>query len=348
MAQISVVIPVYNTAAYLEQCLDSVVGQTFADIEIICVDDGSTDESPEILSRYVAKDKRFRVITQSNAGPGAARNAGLAQAIGQYVIFLDSDDWFESGFLVQMFQCIQKTKADLVICRAVEFDTEDGKDKPSAWMLKEMYLSKDYFRPEEVADHLFQFTYGWPWDKLYRIDFIRSKQLFFPELQNSEDVVFVFQSLALARSIAILDETLVHHRVNRMTSVSNSRGLKLEAPYQAVILLQEVLEQYSIYQTFERSFLNWAMEFLIWNVASIREQKIQKIYFQKLKQEWLPRMGFDVHPSSYYGDNSTYTKYWLVKKFPYSVFSAVLAIYRKGLLKKMIKKIRCEGGVYAG
>ena len=89
MARVSVVIPVYNIERHLRQCLDSVAGQTLRDIEIICVDDGSTDDSPKILADYASKDSRFQIITQPNAGPGVARNTGMAQATGEYLIFLD-------------------------------------------------------------------------------------------------------------------------------------------------------------------------------------------------------------------------------------------------------------------
>ena len=239
MAQVSVIIPVYNIEAHLRQCLDSVVRQTLTDIEIICVDDGSTDTSFKILTEYAAEDNRFLILTQENAGPGVARNTGLEQARGEHLIFLDSDDWFEPEFLERMLLCARKSKAGVVICRSVEFDTETGAELPSEWMLKTQYLPGETFAPEEIAEHIFQFTYGWPWDKLYRADFVKNAGLSYPALSNSEDLVFVFQSLALTHRIAVLKETLVHHRVNRMSSVSNSRRLEPEVPYQALILLRD-------------------------------------------------------------------------------------------------------------
>lgn len=329
MIQVSVVIPVYNTAAHLEQCLDSVAAQSMSDIEIICVDDGSTDESPAILAQYAAKDSRFHVITQINAGPGAARNTGLASVKGEFVIFLDSDDWFEPDFLKKMVQCAVKTGADVTVCKAVEFDTATGRELPSEWMLKDQYLPQgEYFTPEYVADHLFQFTYGWPWDKLYKADYIEKNELNYPALPNSEDLVFVFQSLALAKRIAVLKETSVHHRVNRSSSVSNSRKLAPEVPHQALSLLRDALKSRSLYETYERTFLNWAMEFLVWNVANMGDRQAQKTYFLKLKREWLPQMKFEDHPRAYYNDRFTYAKYRLVKYFPYPIFSSVLAGYR--------------------
>ena len=331
--QVSVIIPVYNIEAHLEQCLDSVAGQTLTDLEIICVDDGSTDSSPEILARYAAQDTRFQIITQANAGPGAARNTGLARASGEYVIFLDSDDWFEPDFLEQMVRQARETGADVTICRAVEFDTESGRERPSEWMLKKQYLPGGCFKPEEIADHIFQFTYGWPWDKLYRGEFLRATALTYPPLPNSEDLVFVFQSLTLAKRIAILDDALVHHRVNRMTSVSNSRRLNPTVPFQALTLLCEGLEQHGIYPNFERSFLNWAMEFLIWNVANMGDAQAQKVYFQRLKREWLPQMDFESHPSAYYENRFTYAKYLLARYASYPVFRFAVLGY-KGLKRR--------------
>lgn len=330
MVRVSVVIPVYNIEAHLHQCLDSVAAQTLDDIEVLCVDDGSTDQSPAILAEYAAKDPRFHVIAQENGGPGVARNTGMAQATGEYLIFLDSDDWFEPGFLETMVSRAQETAADVTICRSVEFDTRSNQEAPSDWMLKTNLVPGEVFSPQAGGDHLFQFTYGWPWDKLYRRDFLLTAELSYPALPNSEDLVFVFQSLALAQRIAIAPQVLVHHRVNRMASVSNSRYRDPEVPWMALSLLRQGLEGRGVYATFEKTFLNWAMEFLVWNVANMGQRGAQRQYFRKLKREWLPAMAFDSHPRSYYENAFTYRKYQLAKFAPWPVFSAVVTLY-KGL-----------------
>lgn len=327
MARVSVVIPVYNIEKHLRQCLDSVAGQTLQDLEIICVDDGSTDESPEILADYASKDSRFQIITQSNAGPGMARNVGMAQASGEYLIFLDSDDWFEADFLERMVMRAGETGADVTVCRAVEFDTATDRENPSDWMLKIHLVPGEVFTPAQGADHLFQFTYGWPWDKLYRRDFLVETALAYPALPNSEDLVFVFQSLALAQRIAIAPQVLVHHRVNRMASVSNSRHRDPEVPYQALKLLRDGLKERGLFGTFEKSFLNWAMEFLVWAVASMGEAKTRQQYFYRLKRQWLPAMDFDSYPRDYYENRFAYCKYLLAKYVPWPVFSGVLMLY---------------------
>ncbi len=228
-----------------------------------------------------------------------------------------------------MAERAKQTEADVTICRAVEFDTETGRELPSAWMLKSQYLPGETFSPQEIAEYIFQFTYGWPWDKLYRLDFVRRIGITYPVLPNSEDLTFVFQSLALAGRLAILDETLIHHRVHRATSVSNSRKLEPEAPYRARSLLRDAMERRGIYQTFEHSFLNWAMEFLIWNVANMGDRNAQRSYFQKLKREWLPEMSFERHPARYYEDRFTYCKYILAKYAPWPVFCNVVRGYQR-------------------
>ena len=114
--KVSVIIPVYNTEQYLGQCLDSVIGQTLKDIEIICVDDGSWDRSPEILRWHAAADGRIRIIRQQNSGLGEARNSGLKAATGEYIAFLDSDDWYEPAALEKLYEQAVKDDADICMC----------------------------------------------------------------------------------------------------------------------------------------------------------------------------------------------------------------------------------------
>ena len=122
--KVSVIIPVYNTEEYLRECLDSVVNQTLKDIEIICIDDGSTDSSLDILKEYAKKDNRITVLKQKNQSSGIARNAGLSIAQGKYLSFLDSDDLFELELLESLYKKIISTKSDIAICDADKFDSE--------------------------------------------------------------------------------------------------------------------------------------------------------------------------------------------------------------------------------
>lgn len=330
MAKVSVIIPIYNIQAHLAQCLDSLAAQTLSDLECICVDDGSTDSSPAILADYAARDSRFTVLTQENRGPGLARNAGLAAATGEYVSFLDSDDYFAPAFLSEMTARADETQADAVICQAVEFDTATGRELPSDWMLKKQYLPGDVFAPGDIAAYLFQFTYGMAWDKLYRRDWLLSTGILFPDLRNSEDLAFVFPSLLAARRIAILPKVFIHHRVNRAASVSNTRRKQPDAAYRAFELVEAYLTGHGLMPTYRQSFLNWAMEFLVWHVCNISDRDIQDRYLTVIRRDWFPRLNFGAHPASYYRDKKQYAKYLLARYAPRPLFYGVLRAYKQG------------------
>ena len=126
MAKISVIVPIYNDDRYLHECLDSIINQTFEDIEIICVNDGSTDESLNILKQYESRDCRVKVISQENKGVGAARNAGIKIASGEYIYFIDADDFLELTGLEEMYDLSQQMDLDLLIFKLVTFDDETG------------------------------------------------------------------------------------------------------------------------------------------------------------------------------------------------------------------------------
>ena len=136
--KVSVVVPVYNAQAFLEQCLDSILGQTLEEIEIICVDDGSADESGDILEEYRKRDSRVAVYHQKNQYAGVARNLGLRYAKGKYVIFWDSDDFFEKEALELLYKKAEEDQADICICGARKYNQETGMVYPAGEYLVKM------------------------------------------------------------------------------------------------------------------------------------------------------------------------------------------------------------------
>ena len=125
MPKVSVIIPVYNTSKYLNQCLESIQNQTFTDFEAICINDGSTDSSLEILKEFASKDDRFIIINKKNEGQGIARNLGIQQANGEYIIFIDSDDWLETEGLEKAYKKIKEDSADILIFDFYFFSDKD-------------------------------------------------------------------------------------------------------------------------------------------------------------------------------------------------------------------------------
>lgn len=325
--KVSVIIPVYNTEKYLRQCLDSVINQSLREIEIICVDDGSTDGSTGILLEYAARDERIRVIVQENSGPGMARNCGLAATMGEYIIFLDADDWFEQDMLYDLFETAERNNADITLCKAERFDAQTGQTLDSSWMLKEKYLPGESFSPVDISEYLFQFTYGQVWDKLYSANFLKITGISFQALRCSEDTAFAYMTLLSAGRIAVLPEVKVHYRVNRKTSVSNSFANQPEAPFEAFRLIYDFLLQTGLYACYEKSFLNWAMEYLVWQVCNAANDEIRKLYYELFHDTWMPRLknsrkaDIDVGPISK-------IKIWAVESLPFGILNMILHVYK--------------------
>ena len=161
---VSVIVPVYNAGAFLRRTLDCICGQTLRDIEIILVDDGSTDDSRSILQEYAARDPRITLLQQEHEYAGAARNKGMAIARGKYLSFLDADDIFEPTMLEKMVKRAEEVAADVVVCRCDIFHTE-GEYTPLTWQIHDRYLTKlnrkKFSLKNEYPQAAFQTFIGW-------------------------------------------------------------------------------------------------------------------------------------------------------------------------------------------
>ena len=181
--KVSVILPVYNVEKYLKECLDSILNQTLQEIEVICVDDGSTDRSLEILREYEKKDKRVIVLTQENKGAGAARNKGLAIAKGEYLSFLDSDDFFASGMLEEAYRrCVEK-KAQICVYQVLRYNEKTKEtiyDKGS--FKKENAPRKDVFCYKDMPDHILDSFQNWAWNKLISHELVKKYHIKFQEI----------------------------------------------------------------------------------------------------------------------------------------------------------------------
>lgn len=225
---ISIIVPVYNTERYLRQCLDSILCQTFEDIEVILVDDGSMDESSGICDAYALADSRVKVIHKTNGGLVSARKAGLKAAAGEYIGYVDSDDWIESDMYEKLWAALTNKNADIAMCGRYE-DTGDSSRKvchgfPAGRYDKQGLKEKIY--PGIIVNGAF-FEWGiFPgvWDKLFRRDCFERFQMAVDErLTMGEDAVCTYPALLHAESICILDECLYHYRQSP-TSMVRQQG----------------------------------------------------------------------------------------------------------------------------
>ena len=176
--KVSVIIPVYNAEPYLRQCLDSIAAQTLRDIEIICVDDGSDDGSPEILREYAEKDGRFTVLHQQNLYAGVARNLGKLAARGEYLAFVDADDFFEPDLLEAEYAQCTRYGADICVCGFDDYGMKTGGYCPDADFLR-YCPAVELMNPKEYAKYLYQFVNPVVWNKMFRRSFAEETGLDF-------------------------------------------------------------------------------------------------------------------------------------------------------------------------
>jgi len=214
---LSIIVPVYNVEPWLARCLDSLLVQTIKDIEIICIDDKSTDDSLKILHEYEKKDKRIKVIAQEkNSGVSAARNAGLEIATGEYIGFVDSDDYVDSDFYEKLYNRATETDTEIAKGNAYVVDNNENKT-----LLKPSFA--------DIRKNRANFFYPL-WSAIYKHDFIKRNQLDFPVgVIVSEDVVFLAKAVFLANKIELVEDAYYYYvrRENSLDSdIFNPKKLK--------------------------------------------------------------------------------------------------------------------------
>lgn len=218
MIPISVIIPVYNIEKYLRRCLDSVINQTLQDLEIICVNDGSTDSSAEILEEYKRKDNRIIILNQENIGPGAARNAGLKIARGEYIGFIDADDWIDLNFFEKLYGVAKKYDADAACTEIIRTYASEKKLKKIE-IKKEEILHKciEKYRKLGIPKNCYI------WNKIYKKSKLDKHKLFFREdLHMCEDVPFTIRFLYFSDKVVTVPKTKYHYWVNN-NSISRTK-----------------------------------------------------------------------------------------------------------------------------
>lgn len=275
MPLVSVIIPSYNAEDYIDECLDSVERQSLTDIEIIVVDDGSSDSTVEHIESHCHLDSRIRLFKQSNQFAGVARNKGISVAKGEYLYFLDADDWIEPNALEVLVSLAIDSSVDIVIARSEGFDNQNG----STWLIDYAVKGVPFgtvLQVEDYADHLFQSFMGWPWDKLYKTSYVISNGLSFQSLRTTNDALFVFSSLAFAGSVYCCDQMLFHHRSNNAKSLEGSRDLSWHCAIEAMDAIDRKLLCSPYYDQLKHSYCNWVMNYSYWSILTLSPSVAEK------------------------------------------------------------------------
>jgi|SRR6218665_360734 len=235
---ISIVVPVYNVEKYLSQCIQSVINQTYNNLEIILVNDGSTDSSLSICKEYAQKDSRIIVIDQINQGLSGARNSGIAIAKGKYISFLDSDDWLELDTFEKTVHLAEQKRLDLVFWQCIKefehksipykgiFDCDTFFEGESLYTLHRRIagpLGIEMKKPQLID------SYVSAWGKLFSLAVIKENNLQFVDTKiiGSEDILFSFQYFGLIKNAFYLNEHLMHYRKDNPTSITKTHGSTL-------------------------------------------------------------------------------------------------------------------------
>lgn len=272
---VSIIVPIYNVEKYLGRCLSSLMHQSYKTIEVLLVDDGSTDGSASVAKDYIDKDSRFKLIQKQNGGQGSARNVGLDNARGDYICFVDSDDWVNEDYVLKLISCSVANDADIVMC-GVERVWEDG-----TRIRNPISNNKEYIIPD-VHQFLFHASYV-SWDKIFRRELFDN--LRYSEIRTFEDYATIPLVLSRAKKIIGLPDVLYYYfwRFNSTTNTSR-------ADYN-ILRAQEILEKSELKKypdVLASYFVRNVIGSLIWNLAASYKNKSKVLtIIGKAKKEYV-------------------------------------------------------------
>ena len=285
--KVSVIVPVYNNEKFLRKCLDSIANQTLEEIEIICIDDGSSDNSLEILNSYKSNDERFRIMSQSNSGAAVARNSGLKVAKGDYVAFVDSDDWLELNALERLYENAVSNGSDLVLFDSVEHHPDNK--------LKE----RCYIKNDTIKDHNnFTFNYRYQnnfvmngylvvWSKFHKTSFLKDNDITFTNHPIFNDIQFHIKSMLMAKKISYCPHILYNYLRDNEQSIQNKTGLS-EKSFVLLDIMDEI-EEYLIdngfYEELESVFIQFKLTELQGRLNKI-DNSYKNEFYQLLKSNF--------------------------------------------------------------
>lgn len=267
--KVSIVVPVYNAEKYICRCIDSILNQTYKNFEVILIDDGSTDNSLEILKGYALKDIRLKVLSQKNSGPSSARNTGILIAKGEYLIFIDIDDYIDKDYLAVLYNEIKKG-FDLVFMGYRDIS------KYGVVNLNDFYIDSIELVKKIVVENIFKGVGGTLWSKIFRRDIILKNEILLNrEVHMYEDQLFVLQYALIAEKFSGLDCN--GYNYNRLNE--NSLSSKLSIKYYPSLVryideLEKILDKYSLDKALNQNIFNKKLE-------SIYSSLMLKIYSDK-------------------------------------------------------------------
>ena len=285
MVKVSVIIPYHNVENYIEKCLESITGQTLKDIEIILINDKSEDKSFDIVKRFSTEDIRIiSLSTEKHLGQAHARNIGLKTAKGEYISFIDSDDWVENDMLEKMYNSAKYGDTEITMCKARLYDDKTSEYKEDNYYgLKclESFYNK-VFSAYDTRDFILNINVVL-WNKIYKKEFLDKINEKFPEGFIYEDLPFFFGTYLKAEKINIVPEYLYNYRQNRQYSTMQNIDKKIYDRIPMVSLTYEKLKNTPFYKEKEIDILSWIIDD-VFHRFTLLDEKYYKEYFYMMKK----------------------------------------------------------------
>ena len=283
MPLVSVIVPVYNVENYLRQCLDSIINQTLKDIEIICVDDGSTDKSLDILKEYKEKDDRITILQQQNQYAGVARNNGLKIAKGEYLSFLDSDDFFKPEMLEEMYNKAKEDNSDVVVCEYLRYDNISQTVEEHI-KINEKFITASPFSFKDMPNKLCGICHPNPWTKLFKKELFVKNKLKFDNTICFNDFTCVMTALAISDKIAVINKPFIYYRTNQSSNLTGSISKKdpFSINLQIMKSLYNNLNRLNVYDIYKYWFENKIQKTFIDNHDEQSENKAKTVLPEEL------------------------------------------------------------------
>lgn len=309
LSLVSIVVPVYNSELFLDELLDSVAGQTYDNLDVILVDDGSSDSSLGICEKRQRSDPRFRVLKQPNSGSGVARNAGMAMAQGEYLICLDSDDLVAPDMIGKLIEpMLAESSIEITICGLDEYVDARKEYRPATWAVNQRTIPAFVpFSPKNIP-LLFGQVVGYPWNKMIRKSLIDRWDLRWQEIEMHEDMAFAQTALALAESAYYVDEPLYHHRIrsgNDSLSSDENQDKRYECLFVALEKIKEDLKLADVWDVYERAFANYALAQCRWKYCRVSEAARNDVG-SSLVNVWFDRLGLSGYPPDIFASSEDY------------------------------------------
>ena len=331
MVMVSIIIPIYNVGKYLDECLKSVICQSFKDIEIICINDGSTDNSLAILESYAKMDDRVRIINQENGGLGNARNVGLKHAFGDYVVFLDSDDYILSDAITQLYENSLSNDSDIVIFKIARFDFEGNINyRLPAFDFDSVFADVDFnnfiFTYSDIKSYVLNASFS-ACLKFYKKKFLdKYDDLMFPEGLAYEDVPFHVKIMLYAEKISFVPEFLYFYRYNPNSIINTHSNGK------DIFKICNLVESFLVTNNFYEEFIEEFKLFKITQIFNYLLTTNTEEYFSMAKKEF----------SEMYLDENNIVPKALKNKFDLVLKSESLKQYKSNFESSQVNEIKIK------